>query len=93
MPKPAARKSPDRFVPYADDAAVQTIGGLSIENGTERIALHGSLDLPRDAAGLERARALAAAVAAIVAALEAGPLPERVAEASAPTETVKNPFA
>ncbi|KQP34982.1 hypothetical protein ASF49_22615 [Methylobacterium sp. Leaf104] len=93
MPKSAAPKASDRFVPYADDAAVQTIGGLAIENGTGRIAIHGSLDLMRDALGLERARALAAALGTIVAALEGAPLPDRVAEAPQPAETVKNPFA
>ncbi|WP_244476455.1 hypothetical protein [Methylobacterium sp. Leaf88] len=85
--------SPVRFTPFADDAAVQTIGGLSVENGRDRIAIHGSLDLARDARGLERARALAAAFAAIVAALEAAPLPEQVAEESRSADTVKNPFA
>ncbi|MGU3363032.1 hypothetical protein ACLBWX_22175 [Methylobacterium sp. M6A4_1b] len=93
MPKSAAPKASDRFVPYADDAAVQTIGGLTIENGTDRVALHGSLDLMRDALGLERARALATVLGTIVAALENTPLPDRVAEANRPTETVKNPFA
>ncbi|MCJ2044389.1 hypothetical protein MKK58_07545 [Methylobacterium sp. J-078] len=86
-------KSRDAFAPFADDAAVQTIGGLSIENGTDRIALHGSLDITRDKAGLDRARALAATLAAIVAALEGEPLPDAVAEAVRPAETVKNPFA
>lgn len=95
MPKTGARseKNPGRFAPFADDAAVQTIGGLSIENGRDRIAIHGSLDLGRDATGLERARAAAAALAAIVAALEAEPLPEQLADVSHPADTVKNPFA
>ncbi|GJD75494.1 hypothetical protein [Methylobacterium goesingense] len=106
MPKSGSRKSserteagkgsgagPDAFVPFADDAAVRTIGDLAIENGTDRIALHGSLDIARDKAGLDRARALAATLAAIVAALEGAPLPDAVAETVRPTETVKNPFA
>ena len=86
-------KSRDAFAPFADDAAVQTIGGLSIENGSDRIALHGSLDITRDKAGLDRARALAATLAAIVAALEGEPFPDAVAETVRPAETVKNPFA
>ncbi|WP_292496635.1 hypothetical protein [Methylobacterium sp.] len=85
--------SPDAFVPFADDAAVRMIGGLAIENGTDRIALHGSLDIARDKAGLDRAKALAATLAAIVAALEGAPLPDAVAETVRPAETVKNPFA
>lgn len=91
--EPPSERDPGRFTPFADDAAVQTIGGLSLENGRDRIALHGSLDLGRDAEGLERARALAAALAAIVSALEAEPLPERVADEPRPADTVKNPFA
>jgi hypothetical protein len=93
MTKQVEPKSPARFEPFAEDAAVQTIGGLSIENGTDRIALHGALDLTRDAEGLTRARALAATLAAIVTALESQTLPDRVADATRPTETIPNPFA
>lgn len=81
------------FRPFADGAAVRTIGGLSLENGADRIAVHGSVDLTRDALGLERARALQAAVTAIVEALEGQSLPEAVAEAPKAPEVVKNPFA
>lgn len=81
------------FRPFADDVTVRTIGGLTLENGTGRIALHGSLDLTRDKAGLERARILKDAVAAIIAALAGEDLPDAVAEERPATETVKNPFA
>lgn len=81
------------FRPFADGATVRTIGGLSLENGRDRIAVHGSLDLTRDRAGLERARALQAAVNAIVAELEGQDLPEAVAETAKRPEAVKNPFA
>ena len=84
---------PPVFRPFADEAAVRTIGGLSLENGRDRIAVHGSLDLTRDRAGLERARALQAAVNAIVAALAQDDLPETVAGTPPNAETVKNPFA
>lgn len=93
MTKAHSSAEPARFAPFADDAAVQTIGGLSLENGTDRIALHGSLDLTRDRPGLDRARALAATLAAIVAVLESEALPEAVAEATRPGTSVKNPFA
>ena len=89
----ATAASGSAFVPFADDAAVQTLGTLSIENGTARIGLHGSLDLTRDRAGLARARALKATVDAIVAALQAAELPEAVADDTRGAETVKNPFA
>ncbi len=88
-----AVEAPD-FRPFADDATTRTIAGFSIENGTTRIALHGSLDIARDQAGLAQARLLHKTFAAIVEALEAEDLPERVAEAEdAAPRTVKNPFA
>ena len=41
-----------KLTPFADDAASTSIGSLTVENGTDRIALSGSLDLTRDKAGL-----------------------------------------
>lgn len=93
MPRKAKPKQAQGFEPFADDAAVQTFGDLSIENGAMRIAIHGSLDLTRDRDGLERARTLKAVVDAIVAALEAQDLPEVVAEETRAPKPVKNPFA
>ena len=37
-----------RPLPIASDAASTSIGKLTVENGANRIALHGSLDLNRD---------------------------------------------
>ena len=34
--------------PFADDAASVSIGKLTVENGTDRVALYGSLDITRD---------------------------------------------
>jgi hypothetical protein len=84
----------EAFTPFADDAGVRNIGALCFENGTDRIALHGSLDLTRDRTGLSHARLLKQTLDAIVKALEGEDLPETVAEApeAAPT-SVKNPFA
>ncbi|MGU3469070.1 hypothetical protein ACLBXO_29925 [Methylobacterium sp. C33D] len=82
------------FAPFADDAGVRSVGALSFENGTDRIALHGSIDLTRDRTGLEQARLLRETLDAIVKALEASDLPDAVAEApDAPPRSVKNPFA
>jgi hypothetical protein len=82
------------FTPYADDAAVQTIGDLAVENGAARIVIHGSLALTRDRAGLTRARALRRTLDAIVRALAAADLPEAADdEGTIPPETVRNPFA
>ena len=94
MTKPSETKpSEPGFHPFADGSAVETLGGLSIENGLDAVALHGSLDLTRDRRGLERARRLQTIVAAVVATLEAGDLPDAVAEAAPSTTRVKNPFA
>lgn len=78
--------------PFADDAASLGIGDLTVENGRDRIAVYGSLDLTRDKAGLKRARDLKAVLDAIVGHLEAThDLPHAVPEPEAPT-SVKNPF-
>ncbi len=66
---------------------------MTLENGTTRIALHGSLDFARDRESLERARALARTLAEIVAVLEGeADLPERAEEVRVATTEVKNPF-
>ena len=79
--------------PYADDAASLQIGEPTLENGRERVAAYGSLDLTRDRAGLAHARALKAALEEVARALEADPrLPGQVAPPQAPTRA-KNPFA
>ena len=81
-----------KLVPFADDAASVTIAELTIENGAERIALYGSLDITRDKAGLERARALKAVIEQAVRHLEAEKeLPDAV-PAPTPAKSVANPF-
>lgn len=82
-----------KLVPFADNAASMAIGGLTVENGADRIALYGSLDLTRDKQGLAHARALQAMVNQVVQALEgAGALPDAVAPPVA-AKSVPNPFA
>jgi hypothetical protein len=84
---------PRTLTPFADDAAVQTLGEFTIENGTERIVLHGSLELARDRRSLERARALKGVLEAVVAALEKQTdLPEEAPRPEAKAESVRNPF-
>ncbi len=81
-----------KFIPYADDAASMSIAKLTVENGTDRIALYGSLDLTRDRQGLAHARALKAILDQTVQVLEAQPdLPETVPATAAP-KSVANPF-
>ena len=80
------------MTPFADDAASLSIGKLTIENGTDRLALYGSLDITRDKSGLAQARALLAVVQQAVRVLEADPnLPTAVAPPAKP-RTVANPF-
>ena len=79
-----------RLTPYADDAASISIGELTIENGKDRIALYGSLDLTRDKQGLAHAKALKTLLDQVVKTLEAGDLP--TPPPAAPAKIVNNPF-
>lgn len=80
------------FSPFADNAASLSLDGLTLENGEERVALYGQLDLTRDKAGLKLARQLKIVLDALVHYLEtAHNLPERLPPPKA-AETVKNPF-
>ena len=82
------------FVPFADDTASTTIGGLTAENGRDRIALYGQGEITRDKAGLAQARALLALLTDMVTALSDDPaLPQHAPPAKAvPTKAVRNPF-
>ncbi|HEY0570322.1 MAG TPA: hypothetical protein VGD16_02160 [Enterovirga sp.] len=81
------------LVPFADDSGSQSIGDLAVENGTDKVSIHGSLDITRDKAGLTRARALRAVLDDAIRTLEADQqLPETIG-APEPTIRVKNPFA
>lgn len=77
--------------PYANEADVQRIGGLQMENRLDRITISGDIDLTRDAAGLSDARALQALLTQIVGALEAVPdLPHKLAAPK--VKKTSNPF-
>jgi len=68
------------------------IGELQVENGTDRVALYGSIDLTRDKQGLEHARKLRDLLAAVVKSLETETdLPDQIPPPK-PTDTVDNPF-
>jgi hypothetical protein len=82
-----------KLTPFADDAASIAIETLTIENGTEKLSLYGSLDITRDKVGLRSALALKAILDQTVQALTTDPsLPERQPPADKP-KTVRNPFA
>ena len=81
-----------RLTPFADDAALISIGKFTIENGTDRIALYGSIDLTRDKQGLAHAHALKTLLDQVVQVLEADhALPDAVTPPTA-AKTVVNPF-
>lgn len=86
---------PETFKPFADDVGALTIGEMTVENGTDRVSVSGSLDLARDRRGLDQARALRAALDGIIAALEAEKdLPAQMAPPKPTSVTRKpNPFA
>jgi len=87
---------PARFKPFRNDDQALSVGGLEVENGTDRIALHGSLEIARDRTGLKQARALLELMTGIVAALEGdGDLPETAAPAAeaGAVRKVRNPFS
>ncbi len=78
--------------PFADDSAAIEVGDLKFENGRDRIACYGSLDLTRDKAGLALAHQLQAMLASVIQALEAdASLPDTIPPPKQ-RGTVKNPF-
>ncbi len=81
-----------KLVPFADDTASLSVGKLTVENGTDCVALYGTLDLTRDKQGLAHARALKALLDQAVQVLEADKaLPDAVPAPTA-ARTVANPF-
>lgn len=79
------------FHPYADESAVLDLGGLTLENHVDRVALYGQMSITKDQQGLARALSLQSELAQIIAVLQATALPERIE--TAPVVMVKNPFA
>ncbi|WP_158043395.1 hypothetical protein [Skermanella pratensis] len=78
--------------PFANESEALAIGDLTIENRTDRVSLHGSIDLTRDKAGLEHARILKAVLDEVVQVLEnEKSLPDKIAPPDMPDE-VANPF-
>lgn len=80
------------LTPFANDAASVTVGRLTVESGTDRVTLYGSLDVTRDQLGLARARVLLAILQAAVQQLEGeGDLPAILPDATEP-KTVASSF-
>jgi hypothetical protein len=80
-----------KFVPYANEADVLHIGGLTIENRVDRITIVGDIDLTLDQAGLADARALHKLLGDVLAAMDAQTLPAKLPPPV--VQNVKNPFA
>ncbi len=79
--------------PYQNEADAVEIGDLKVENRLDRITIYGRIDLTRDKAGLEYARALKQLFDDVVRTLQDDPaLPEHVAPPKAPVMK-RNPFA
>ncbi len=81
-----------KLIPFADDATSVSIGSLTVENGTDRLAIYESLDLTRDKQGLAHALALKALLDQTVQSLQTDRnLPNAAPTAVAP-KSVPNPF-
>lgn len=80
-----------RITPFADDARSIGIGNMTVENGTSRLSIYGSLQIQKTSSGLALARELSALAAEIVKSLEeAGELPDELPPAV--IDTAPNPF-
>lgn len=77
--------------PYADNASTG-IGGMTVENGPDKVVLYGSLELTRDKAGLQHAEALAAMLQDVLGALRADEALPDALPPPKPRKRVKNPF-
>jgi hypothetical protein len=78
--------------PFADDSAALAIGDFKIENGQDKIALYGNLDITRDRVGLKNAQALKALLDEVVRTLSAQKDLPATIPPLAPPASVKNPF-
>lgn len=83
------------FSPFNNEADCISVGGITIENRIDAVAIYGSIDITRDKKGLIQAEILREAVCSIVNSLNSsdlvGALPNAV-EKPLPTITVTNPF-
>ena len=80
------------YNPYANEADVQRIGDLEIENRVDRVTLTGDLVLTMDKSGLTLAKELQALLSEVVKTLEANKQLAETVELK-PAKVVKNPFA
>jgi hypothetical protein len=84
------------FKAFANDEDAVNIGGdaFTVENGTDRVVLNGSVEIAKDRAGLAAALALKDVLDSIVAALQVEKtLPEHAQEKVITPGKLDNPFA
>lgn len=85
-------KQAKSIAPFANESDAISIGGLSIENRTDRISIYGSIDITRDQTEQAHAEQLQALFDAIVIVIvtKAEQLPAAIS--IKPAEDVDNPF-
>jgi hypothetical protein len=76
--------------PFENETDSLGIDDMTIENRLDSIALYGSMQITRDAAGLKLAREMKDLLDRIVATLEREDLPDHIS--IKPSDSVKNPF-
>lgn len=79
------------FKAFNDSTASLDIGGLTLENNTDRVSIYGSLNIGRDRQGLAQAKQLQNIINEMVTTLEQQDLPAQIETFAA--KQVKNPFA
>lgn len=80
-----------RFNAFANESQVVGIGDIEVENRLDKVSIHGSLDITKDAQGLQDALALKALVDCIVDELKRSDLPESITNDT--PVPVRNPFS
>ncbi|MCT8090324.1 hypothetical protein H0920_12765 [Acinetobacter sp. C_4_1] len=79
------------FKPFENGTESHAIHDLTLENQEDRVSIYGNLQLTKDQAGLQAAKALQAFVNAVVSALENEThLPEKIDRQD--EQEIENPF-
>ena len=79
------------FKPFENGTESHSIHDLTLENQTDCVSIYGNLQLTKDQAGLQAAKALQAFVNAVVSALEnEAHLPEKIDRQN--EQEIENPF-
>ncbi|MBF0185608.1 MAG: hypothetical protein HQM06_14650 [Magnetococcales bacterium] len=80
--------------PFANESQSETIGGLTIENHVDRIAIYGDIDITKDMVGRAHARKLRLFFDEVIRVLESeAKLPDVIQTEPPVVDDVPNPFA